>query len=320
MRASSRNLVANLVLFRITRSTFGLASRLALFAVGLAGCPSDDPPPGDPEGGIEAGSNDVRPDIDFGTFRRFCDLPGSVQYTESGLVTVPGGLATPSVGFLTLPKGYCAHFFASVGNTRQLRFAPGGELFVASPTKSTTGGGPGGSSAIVVLPDDDHDGIADKVTTFLADLPATQGLLFAKQGSYLYYQDETKILRMPYRAGDREPSGASETVANITIHTSSLHWPKTLDEADDGTIFVANGDDENIDCQATRPFRGGILKLDGTPGGTPVAKGFRNPIALRCQRGHNLCFAVELSRDYSAAEGGREKVVPVRAGDDWGYP
>jgi glucose/arabinose dehydrogenase len=46
----------------------------------------------------------------------------------------------------------------------------------------------------------------------------------------------------------------------------------------------------------------------------------RNPIALRCQHGKNRCFAIELSRDYSATMGGREKLVPLREGDDWGFP
>ena|SRR5882724_13217779 len=54
--------------------------------------------------------------------------------------------------------------------------------------------------------------------------------------------------------------------------------------------------------------------------GTPVTQGFRNPIAIRCEHGKNLCFATELARDYSAGMDGREKLVPIRAGDDWGYP
>src|SRR5262249_4192426 len=100
-----------------------------------------------------------------------------------------------------------------------------------------------------------------------------------------------------------------------------LHWPKVLDVSDDGTIYVTNGSDQDEKCTGTRPFRGGILKLDATnTGGVQVAKGFRNPIAIRCPPGHNLCWAVELSLDYSGDEGGREKVVPVRQGDDWGYP
>ena len=249
---------------------------------------------------------------------RFCDLPGSVQTTAPGVVVVPGGPAdAPDLSFVNLPIGFCAHYFAHVGNTRQLRVAPGGELFVASPTAFTTGGGAGGQAAILILADDDHDGLADPPITFLSELPSTQGMLFTN--GYFYYQDGTKIMRRPYTG--RVASNPSEQVADITIYRSQLHWPKSLDADDDGTIYVGNGGDEGDRCNpGMRPFHGGILKLDGSPGGTPVAKGFRNPISVRCARGHNLCFAIELARDYSTALGGREKLVPIREGDDWGFP
>lgn len=252
----------------------------------------------------------------------FCDLPGSVQFTDQGLVVVPGGPASaPDIRFLHLPVGFCAHFFATIGNTRQLRFAPSGELFVASPTRATTGGGVGGRAAIMVIADDNHDGVGDTPTTFLGSLPATQGLMFTSD--FFYHQDGTAIMRVPYRKGDRTPSGSSELVANITVYSSGLHWPKPLDIADDGTIYVGNGGDQGDACDPahpSHPFHGGILTLDGSPGGTPVVKGFRNPISLRCSRGHNLCFAIELARDFTAGQGGREKLVPIRQGDDWGFP
>jgi glucose/arabinose dehydrogenase len=249
----------------------------------------------------------------------FCDLSGSMQMTAEGPVVLPGGPANaPDLRFLNLPVGFCAHFYANVGNARQLRFAPGGELFVASPTTGTTGGGIGGKAAIVVLADDDHDGTAEVASTFLGGLPSTQGLLFTS--GYLYYQDGTRIMRVPYAAGQRTAAGNSEQVADITIYTSSLHWPKTLDAADDGTIYVANGGDQGEPCDPTHPFHGGILTLDGSAGGSPVAKGFRNPISVRCPHGHNLCYAVELSKDFTGLRGGREKIVPIRPGDDWGFP
>jgi glucose/arabinose dehydrogenase len=74
------------------------------------------------------------------------------------------------------------------------------------------------------------------------------------------------------------------------------------------------------DTQFPRPFHGGILRIDGTAGGTPVAQGLRNPISIRCQHGHNLCFSVELALDGSGGTVGREKLVPIRDGDDWGFP
>jgi glucose/arabinose dehydrogenase len=248
-----------------------------------------------------------------------CNLPGSIQYTATGTNVVPGGMGSMDLSFLQLPAGFCAHPFANVGNPRQLRFAPSGELFVASPTTGTTSGGPNGQSAIVLLPDDNHDGYADDIITFLSNLPSTQGLLFAP-GAF-YYQDHVNILSVPYQPGDRAPSGASQTVAAITYYEDDLHWPKSLDMADDGTIYVANGGSQGNPCVEPHTFVGGILSLDaGAPGGVQVAQGFRNPIAVRCERGHNLCFALELAKDATAGAGGREKLVPIHAGDDWGFP
>ena len=254
-----------------------------------------------------------------GAVGHFCDLPGSIQYRLGGVVVVPGGIDTPDLSYLRPPTGFCVHYYGVVGNARQLRFAPGGELFVASPTTPTGGGGAGGQSAIVVLPDDDNDGVADSVLTFLGSLPSTQGILFT--GGFLYYQNSTSILRVPYATGDRSPSGASEPVADITVYSSDTHWPKTLDVADDGTIYVGNGGDQTETCDPSRPFHGGILKLDGTDGGAPVAKGLRNPIAIRCPHGHDTCLAAELGKDGSSVpDFGREKIIPIRQGDDWGFP
>jgi glucose/arabinose dehydrogenase len=254
----------------------------------------------------------------------FCDLPGTVRFTSQGTVTLPGGQqGDPDLGFLHLPAGFCAHYFATVPNARQIRFAPGGELFVASPTQLTTGGDwSNGLSSIVVLPDDNHDGRGDAQIKFMGNLPGTQGLMFIP--GYFYYQDGTKIMRVPYASGDRSPSGASETVVNITYYSDPLHWPKTLDMADDGTIYIGNGGSQNDACITPHPFKGGIRSVTATTtnatDGTAVAMGFRNPIAVRCLPGHNTCFALELALGYSSGQGGREKMVPIRTGDDWGFP
>lgn len=268
------------------------------------------------DGGSDA-PIDVPPPPDTG-IPHACSLPGSVHFTAGGVTTVAGNPSPVDLSFLHLPDGFCAHYYATVGNTRQIRFAPGGELFVASPTGLTTGGGPGGQNAIMVLPDDDQDGVADAPVTFLPNLPKTQGMMFTP--GFFYYQDDTKIFRVPYSAFDRKPSTASTLVADIQVYYSPLHWPKPIDIADDGTIYIGNGGDQGEACVTPHPFHGGILKLDGTPGAAQVSKGFRNPIGLRCARGHNQCFALELAKDYTASVGGREKMVPIRQGDDWGFP
>jgi hypothetical protein len=297
----------------------------------------------------DAGVIDVPPPHRDGGPVAYCDLPGSLRYAASGRTLVEGGRNAPLLAWLSLPNGFCAHYFGHVGTARQIRFAPGGELFVASPATPTSGGAPPGIGAIAVLYDDNHDGYADgdtlphadgspqALTLYRSGLSSTQGILFAK--GFFYWQDTvaadvspggTAILRLPYTSGERQSKGTPEVIANIDLKglstwaPSSVHWPKTLDMADDGTIYVGNGGDQSDPCMAggKQPFHGGILKIgNGEPlGGTIVARGFRNPISVRCQRGKNLCFAAELGLDGSEGEGGREKVVPIRPGDDWGFP
>jgi glucose/arabinose dehydrogenase len=152
-------------------------------------------------------------------------------------------------------------------------------------------------------------------------LPSIQGLLFANGA--LYYQDGAIIRGVTYHSGDRQPSGPSHVVTEVTdaqAPQAPEHWPKVMDIAQDGTIYVTNGGSQSDICETDEPVRGAIFSLLSDGGLSLVARGFRNPIALRCEANHNVCLAVELALDYSATAGGREKVVPVRLGDDWGFP
>ncbi len=251
----------------------------------------------------------------------FCALPGSVVFTQQGPQVIPGSdAATPSLSWLTLPVGFCAHYFAHVPTARQLRFAPDGHLFVSSPTSPTTGGAGNGVAGIIVAPDDDHDGVADENVTYLDQLPSTQGLMF--HGGYIYFQDGVNIRRIPFNNGDLSPSGSAETVTTMTMPQAPEHWPKVFDVAQDGTLYVTNGGSQSDVCQSSRPVLGSIFAVQSDGSTTEVAKGFRNPIAMKCEPDHDLCIALELALDYSDADGpiGREKLVPVHQGDDWGFP
>jgi glucose/arabinose dehydrogenase len=232
--------------------------------------------------------------------------------------------------WLNVPVGFCAHFFAQVPEVRQLRVAPGGDLFAASPSTPCAGGASGGLGAIVVLPDDDHDGVADSVTPYLSGktspaltLASTQGLAFG--GGYFYFQDGTTIRKVPFKAGDRAPSGAIAAVTTITAPQATEHWPRTLDVAQDGTLYITNGSGQGQQCLSSSspsyvPVFGAVFKLNADGSTSEVTKGFRNPISLRCEPDHNVCLVAELALDGSGANGGREKVVVVKQGDDWGFP
>lgn len=304
---------------------------------------------GEPDGGLDAGPRPDAGPYDGGSIDDPCTLSGSWVHDSTGMhligndpadaVGAPSGAHDTYPGsWLQLPEGFCAHHYANVPNARQLRFAPGGELFVASPTKGTTGGGFSQLKAIIVVPDDNLDGVGDSLLHYKDNLPATQGMMFTD--GYFYYQDNastgtcsltagTAIYREPYVPGQRVSPGNPEKMMTVNQFCSDLHWPKTLDISDSGHIFVGNGGDQNEAClQPDMPFHGGILELDGSTNGNPVVKGLRNPIDVKCHRdGHDICFATELALDYSAGAGGREKLIPIRHREvppndleDWGFP
>lgn len=250
----------------------------------------------------------------------FCSLPGSIVFDGNGRHVVGGD--TGQLPWLTLKKGFCAHHFAKLPSVREIRFGPNGELFAASPGRTCVGGASAGLGAIVMIPDDNADGLGDAPIKILSGLESAHGFTFAP--GVIYYQVTTSQIRRVSYDGSRTPianaAAAGDVVADITVYQSSSHWGKTMDIADDGTVYVTNGGDQGTACTEAQAFQGGILKIDGSPGGHQVASGFRNPVRLRCQRGHNHCFALELEQDGSASLGGREKLVLVREGDDWGFP
>ncbi len=274
------------------------------------------------DGPAATGEHDALPPIspDAMVAGSYCALPGSVVGAPQGTEVVAGAdPAMPDLSWLTVPTGFCAHHFATLAETRNLRAGPGGDVFVASPSQSTAGGASGGKGAILVLPDDNHDGLADSALTFVGNLTLTQGMTFA--GGYFYYQDGATIRRVPFKSGDRTPSGAAEVVTTITALQSNDHFPKSVDIAQDGTVYVTNASDQGEVCLANKVVIGAVFKVG--PGGAPsvVTTGFRNPIAMRCEANHNVCLVAELARDGSGGTGGgREKIVPVRQGDNWGFP
>src|SRR6185436_9710310 len=128
------------------------------------------------------------------------------------------------------------------------------------------------------------------------------------------------IRKMPYTPGDRRARQPVVVADLSSRYQSTVHWPKTLDVSSDGTVYVSNGGDQGEDTADCSTMRGGIFAIDkGNPiGGTPIAKGFRNPMHIRCAG--DRCFVVELTREYSWMEGGRDKLVLFHPGEDWGYP
>jgi hypothetical protein len=249
----------------------------------------------------------------------FCALPGSLVATSQGIVIMPEAngsapdASTPDLSWLTVPVGFCAHYFGNAPHNRGLRFAPDGDLFAASPSASTAGVSISvpTNGGILVMPDDNHDGVADSAKMFIP-VAAVQGMVF--WGGNFYFQNNTNIDVIPFTPGERTlpssladasdyplffPLGAAQ-VQQDPAGTNGGHWPKNIDVAQDGTFYVTNASYQSQLCESTNPVFGSIWKANSLAEGAPateVAKGFRNPIALRCESNHDVCLAVELSLD-----------------------
>lgn len=267
------------------------------------------------------------PAIDVAPGTAWCDLPATSATEVRGV---------------TLPPGFCIRRYAAFppsvplmfGHPRVLAFAPGGDLFVSSPRATGPGGTGPGINAITILPDDNRDGVADGVLRFAegatldqrpsVGMPETvHGLLF--QPGFLYFTVQNGVYRVPFRQNDRRLAAGvtPELVADLA---NSERWTHTLAAAPDGTIYVSMGIYGSAVCPYPSPERGAVLAIGPgrsmLPGGRVtagdiIARGFRNPMYIRCHPWG--CYAAELTDDGWTTPG-REKIVRLAAGQDYGYP
>lgn len=270
-------------------------------------------------------SNDVASDhvdvtpVDVPAGTRWCDLPMGPDAEVRGI---------------TMPDGFCIRRYGRLAHPRVMGFSPTGDLFIASPGTTGPGGTGPGIDAIAVLPDDNRDGIADSVTPY-ARLPqllapgetvnattqTVHGMLFLD--GYLYWTFQNSVNRVAFTPGARTiPTDAA--VQNVANLTGSERWTHTLAAGPDGSLYVSMGIYGSFTCPYPSPERGAILRIrraptDTTPplNGEIVARGFRNPMYIRCHAWG--CYAAELTDDGWTAPG-REKIVKFEAGQDYGYP
>jgi glucose/arabinose dehydrogenase len=232
------------------------------------------------------------------------EIPDGPTFCEVTAPNVPAGAR--------VPEGFCLRRFARVAMPRVLAFAPNGDLFVSSPGLVSQGGTGPGLGAIVVLPDDDRDGLADEALRFLDGLPSVHGLAF--DAASLLYTIDAGVFRAPYASGDRRaraPFAAHPRVADLR---ASLRWTHTLARAASGEVYVSVGQYDVPDCAGRDPRGGGIFRVaESAPS---VVAGLRNPLYTRCAA-WGACYAMELTHDAWDILGGTEKLLEIRAGDDY---
>jgi glucose/arabinose dehydrogenase len=208
-------------------------------------------------------------------------------------------------------NGFCLKEYAKVKEARAIAMAPNGDLFVAAPQAGTPGGASGGPGAIIVLSDDNHDGVAE-AHTFLAQVTDVHGL--ALGGGYLYFTTQNTVFRTPYTDGQRMATGPAENLNLPSVYQTGGRWTHGLARSQNGQLITSRG--AYAMCGMSM---GGEISTIGAGGAlTTMARGFRNPMYLRCHRTDEVCAAMELGEDQ--AINAHEKMIMLKPSTYYGYP
>ncbi len=235
-----------------------------------------------------AASNVLTGNAAFTDYRK--EAPGVIR--KITVADLPAPFATKSAGNgpkvvprpegmwpRTLP-GFKVELFATgLGNPRELRTAPNGDLFLAATH----------NGEIQIFRGITADSKPVQTSTFATGLREPFGIAFYPPGPnprYVYVANINSVVRFAYKNGDLKATGEPETL--ITGIPGGGHSTRDLAFSPDGhRLFLSVGSASNIDDPDTHPsefHRANILEY--TPDGKFVqvyASGIRNPVGIAIQ-------------------------------------
>ena len=202
--------------------------------------------------------------------------------------------ATKLDAYVSDPK-LCVYVFAqNIPSARQLAFAPNGDLFV-------------NAGSLVVLWDADKNGQSDagERSTFSTGPGLNHGVVFSRDGKFVYASSPTTVYRWAYSAGQRTSQAAAEVVVNGI--PDGGHATRTLAFDSQGRLIVSIGSASNVDtAQAEWDTRSQIRRYAipaslpsgglGFASGEVIATGMRNEAGIFVDEGDRI-WGVENGRD-----------------------
>ena len=125
------------------------------------------------------------------------------------------------------------------------------------------------------------------------------------------------------RLQDRRPGALGAGGGRDDDHGPAVaanHWPKAVDVARDGTVYVTNGSDQGESCLANPPVIGAVFKV--ATGQREQRRDQRLPQPDRdALRGGPQRLPRRGAREGRIGRTGRSRESsPVRQGDNWGFP
>jgi glucose/arabinose dehydrogenase/cytochrome c2 len=179
------------------------------------------------------------------------DVPGRVHRIDVATLPAPfdTGSSTnfpkvvdkPADAKLQVPAGFKVEVFASdQKGARAMRLAPNGDIFL---TETSVG-------AIKVLRPSADGATAASVETFATGLNLPFGMAFypAKNPKWLYVAETNRVVRYPYKVGDRKASALPEIVVpELSPVGTGGHFTRDLVFSPDGKrMFVSVGSGSNV--------------------------------------------------------------------------
>ena len=141
---------------------------------------------------------------------------------------------------------------------------------------------------VVLLRDENGDGVADKRTTFLANLNGPFGM--ALVGNDFYVANTDAVVHYRYEPGQTEIRTAGKSLASLPAGEINHHWTKDLLASADGRFLYATvGSNSNVAERGmeVEENRAAVLEIERATGHTRLyASGLRNPQRSRVGAAH----------------------------------
>lgn len=263
---------------------------------------------------LRSGDSDDRP----GLCRQI--LPRDLAAPTASHSSFPLVVSPPAGWLPKVPPGFVvSRFHRGADAPRLLRTAPGGEIFVAESR----------AGRIRVLTPSGYCSLGS-ASVFASGLDLPFGIAFYPPGPqplWVYVGETGRVLRFPYRPGDKVARGRPELVATLPQGAGALpgrgHWTRDIVFSRDGrTMFASVG--SYSDAQAggeDETQRAAILAFD--PDGTNrrvFARGLRNPVSMAISPVTGTLWASVNERDGLGDLLVPDYVTAVHVGQFFGWP
>jgi glucose/arabinose dehydrogenase/cytochrome c2 len=170
---------------------------------------------------------------------KVAELPKPFETKSAG--NGPQVVAAPTNATLRVPPGFAVKLFAKdLHNPRLVRTAPNGDIFIAET----------GRNRIRVMRTADGADAPTENQIFSEGLHRPFGISFYPPGDkpqWIYVANNNSVVRLPYRSGDLQATGAPEVIVPKLTDTTGGHSTRDVVFSRDGKrMFISVGSGSNV--------------------------------------------------------------------------